>query len=270
MIGIVDGDALLYMACTAKWKYKYAQPTVQLDMDGNRIAFEIPEGLKAKYYQDAINKFHDLLDRYTSQYFCTTILTAVRGDSNFRDDVYDKYKWRRREAQAKNPDPYVPKLRQHVIEEGLAIPARYCEADDMVSIWAEEARAAGEDFIIFRVDKDLKMIPGKHFDMLHEQFMEITPLEAHRQFYQQLLMGDPTDSIPGLPKVGPVKAERALKECNSEEEMQERVVDMYMQIYGEDDWRDQLLSNGKLLYIMKHPDDWFSISNWPIVKEITL
>jgi 5'-3' exonuclease len=41
-------------------------------------------------------------------------------------------------------------------------------------------------------------------------------------------MGDTVDNIPGLPKCGPVKTERILKDCNTREECREAVKQAYI------------------------------------------
>jgi hypothetical protein len=42
---------------------------------------------------------------------------------------------------------------------------------------------------------------------------------------------------------------------------------MYMDAFGES-WYDYLLSNGKMLYLQKHADDYFKCSHWPIVQHL--
>ena len=160
-------------------------------------------------------------------------------------------------------------LRKLAVAEDYAIESVGREADDLLRIWAEQARAAGDPYIICSIDKDLKCIPGKHFLMHKKEIIEISELEALRHYYEQLLKGDPTDNIPGVPRVGQVKAEKILAPFNTEQEFQEQVVEQYLMAYGEDKWKDYLLSNAKMIHLQKHESDYFSFDSWPIIKELT-
>jgi 5'-3' exonuclease len=166
------------------------------------------------------------------------------------------------------------------VKDGMAIESVGREADDLMRIWAEEAREAGVPYVICTIDKDLKCIPGlyhkMHIDAIgrtwttEERTIEISEDYATRFYYEQLLKGDPTDNIPGVPKVGDIKAAKIIKKCTTEEEMQEAVVNEYVNAYGIDDWYDYLLSNGKMIYLQKHLNDYFSCLDWPIVQELLM
>jgi 5'-3' exonuclease len=153
------------------------------------------------------------------------------------------------------------------VEDGLAIEAHGREADDYLRIWATEAMKAGDPYVIMSIDKDLKCIPGKHYNIKHEELSDVSDKYALRFFYQQLLSGDPTDNIPGVLKIGLIKVEKYLLNTETEEEMQEIVVTTYLEAYGES-WYDYLLSNGKMIYLQKDLNDYFSISHWPVVQTL--
>lgn len=83
------------------------------------------------------------------------------------------------------------------------------EADDLVGIAAH----ANPNCIIVSPDKDLRMIPGIHYDIKHdcefvvETWGEIALVDGkligtgEKWFWAQMLMGDPVDNIKGLPYV---------------------------------------------------------------------
>ena len=191
---------------------------------------------------------------------------AVKGDYNFRNLIYEDYKLNRA-SDKKIGMMFVPIIRKKAVLEGLAIPSEGGEADDYLRIWAEQCKQAGEEHIVVTIDKDLRMIPGKYYNIKKDTLETITEIEAKRHYYEQLLKGDPTDNIPGLPKVGDIRAKNLLKDCEKEEEMQEIVISKYIETF-EDDWESWLLSNGKMIHLARHPNDYFRLDEWEIMKEL--
>jgi 5'-3' exonuclease len=144
----------------------------------------------------------------------------------------------------------------------MAVPAHGKEADDLLRIWQTEAEANGEDYVICSIDKDLKCMPGRHLNIKKNVFSVVTPEEATRFYYEQILQGDPTDNIKGVPNIGPKKAKSFLERCNSESEFQSTVVSVYHAAF-EDDWEKELKLNGSLIHLLRTEDDKFSIDSWP-------
>jgi len=274
-IAIIDGDVLAYNACESRWEKKVVKSsdgtavnTVRLDTEGKRLPIEFTIEEDKEYLMQCWENFKRQHDHLLGTVFCNDYLMAVKGLGNFRKDLYPEYKMNRHH-DPRNMNNFVPAIRELAILEEMAIPADGCEADDFIRIWAEEARAAGEDYIICSIDKDLLCIPGQHYIMQRgkERFLEVSEEEARRNFYEQLLKGDPTDNVPGIPRVGPVTAKELLVGCKTDEEFQEAVVAAYISKYG-DEWKCYLLSNGKMIYLKRHCNDYFAISDWSIVKEL--
>lgn len=84
------------------------------------------------------------------------------------------------------------------------------ETDDMVASHARLLREDNTPHIICSTDKDLKQIPGTHLNPTKMEFLEVDPTEAQASLWLQALMGDSVDNIPGLPKCGPVSAQKIL------------------------------------------------------------
>ena len=57
-------------------------------------------------------------------------------------------------------------------------------------------------------DKDLLQIPGLH--IYRGKYLTIDELESVRFLYKQILTGDSTDNIQGVPGIGPVNADKLL------------------------------------------------------------
>jgi DNA polymerase-1 len=127
------------------------------------------------------------------------------------------------------------------------------EADDAVRIRALELGL--ENVILAYIDKDLKIIGGQSFDYGTMTMREyITPLEADRFFWKQMLTGDVTDNIHGIKGVGKVKADKLLNGCETEQEMIYVVWGQYQTHFGEDAL-SRMEENVGLLWLKRTLDD---------------
>jgi DNA polymerase-1 len=183
----------------------------------------------------------------------------LTGSGNFRFNYYPEYKANR--IGAIRPK-WEPEVRQFLIDKFGAKLSEGCEADDMVGALQTDST------IIAHIDKDINMIPGWHFHwgltrqgkVIHEPHKYfITPDEAIYNFYYQMLVGDSTDNIKGVPGIGPKKA-KAILEGLSEQEMFEAVRDAY----SNDDY---MLMSGQCLWIWRKPGDIWRFPDTTISKE---
>ena len=303
MLAIIDGDVLAYQACKNRNATNrlnqndedfvrldqadvVTQPqatgeetqVIYLDQEGRKIRQDTgpkftPEE-DTKYLEVCWETFKKDLDRLMDKLFCTDYIMAVKGEvEDFRKGMYPDYKMNRHGKPQTNPAAeFVPFLRQLAVHEGYAVPANGREADDLLRTWANEARRAGQEHIICSIDKDLRCIPGKHyimhFDPKKQLVIDVSEEEGMRHYYEQLLKGDPTDNIPGVPRVGEVKAAKLISGCLTEKDMQECVVEQYLIAYGERDWYNMFLSNAKMIHLQNHQDDYFDCRHWPIIQEL--
>lgn len=84
------------------------------------------------------------------------------------------------------------------------------EADDLVFGVAHDCKANGVEFIVCSPDKDLRTIPGMHFDYRKNEFVTIDKDQARYNFFTLVLAGDDTDNIAGIPGYGPKKTKDKL------------------------------------------------------------
>jgi len=200
-LAIIDGDVLAYQACEPRWKSKAKidgnTSFVSLDWSGKTVAPEFTKEEDDRYLMKSWENFQFNLQNLLEQLYCDDYLMAVKGPSNYRYKLYPEYKMNRH-ADKNKQNLFVPILRELAVNTGLAVEAKGREADDLLRIWANEARAVGQDYIICSIDKDLKCIPGKHWLMHKNIKIEVSEEEALRHYYEQMLKGDPTDNIPGV------------------------------------------------------------------------
>lgn len=253
---LIDGDVVAYMACENRYKNGQGYTVYSLE---EKVFTEEEDRI---YLQKCWLRFQQIVTELCECCFTNEYKMAVKGNGNFRDDIFPEYK-SNRHADPKKRNPFVPKLRQMAVDTGMAVAADGREADDLLRIWQQECVANDEQYIICSIDKDLRCIPGRHYLMHKNEFITMSEEDSIRFFYEQLLKGDPTDNIRGIPKVGDVKAKRFLEPCTSEDEFQLVVSELYQEAFG-DDWERELILNGRLLYLQKTFDDHFNIDFWNV------
>lgn len=191
----------------------------------------------------------------------------LSGSKNFRKDISKEYKASRE---------YLPKpkhlryLRETLKLEYGAKEAEFGEADDELGIRAGEI---GDGCVVASIDKDLLQIPGWHYNWVNGIISKVSEKEASFAFYQQLLTGDRTDDVVGIPGIGPVKAKYILEGGASNRDLCERVWGVYRDHYGEESSLDvwgKLCKTGSLLYILrgKHQTAWIPPYLPPEVSKI--
>jgi len=166
----------------------------------------------------------------------------ITGKTNFRFGVAKTKPYKGNRAKMEKPKHYEA-LREHLLTLG-AVVSDNCEADDLVAI-----RATQFEFVIVGQDKDLMQIKGWHYNPVKEEFKQVSEEEANKSFWTQMLTGDVSDNIPGLAKVGPVKAAKTLKDCVSYDDMAKAAWELYKDKEHDIDYfREQ----GSLLWLQRY------------------
>lgn len=206
----------------------------------------------------AIENVEYSLGRARELSFCTEQAIAFKGMYNFRDDLYPAYKQipsrvtSRKAFIAHGPDvaSYIANLPDTVVADNI-------EADDLLGIWSRQL--GKHKCVIVSRDKDLDQLDGFHLNpyvRAEVMYYEVTKEAADKNFLRQLLAGDPVDNIPGLPGIGPVKS-AALRDSLSVSELADKVISLYKKAY-KDEWYSYLLANGRLLWILRKENEYFS------------
>lgn len=164
-------------------------------------------------------------------------IAFLTGSNNFRKKLNLEYKANRKD---KEPPRWLQACRGFLVSEWNAIISDGCEADDLLGI------AQTEDTRIASLDKDLKMIPGNHFNWLHNEYSYVTESDGLKHFYKQMLIGDKSDNIFGVMGLGPVKASKYIDSLIDEQDM----LEIIWSLYNEDAQR--FLMNAQCLWIMQN------------------
>lgn len=175
----------------------------------------------------------------------------LTGKGNFREEIatIKKYKGNR---DPKHKPKYYSEIRTYLMDVFHAELVEGMEADDKLAItqWAHKDKST----VIVSIDKDLDMIPGYHYNNRKGTFYYVTIDEANLAFFRQMLVGDATDNIPGVPGIGPVKAGKLLPPGTTVDEAQKIVAAEYGRAFGPIKWEETYREVATLLWMRREEE----------------
>jgi hypothetical protein len=240
-------------------------------IDSDVLRYEIGFASEVAWQQPGYPPFDfvaDMLDERIN-HICATVEATqppklyLTGKGNFRNEIAKRVPYKSRKSNKpwhfNNITAYLMCMYDVTVSLGM-------EADDLMSI--EQTNRPNETIICTR-DKDLRQVDGWHYGwelgnqpsfgpLLVEGFGEIK-LSSDRKsckgygekfFYTQCLMGDPVDSIPGIPGTAAVGAFNIMKDTKTTEEAFRAVLEAYRIAFG-DNAETELLEQGRLLYMTR-------------------
>ena len=162
--------------------------------------------------QGVLNMLRRLHKEYPADY--SACIFDAKGKT-FRDDIYPEYKANR----ASMPDD----LRAQVAPLHEAIKAmgwplimeEGVEADDVIGALAKQAEREGVRVIISTGDKDIAQLVNEHVTIVNTMSNEVLDIAGVRNKFglpperivdYLILIGDTSDNVPGVEKVGPKTA----------------------------------------------------------------
>jgi hypothetical protein len=180
---------------------------------------------------------------------------------------YDVAKTKPYKGNRNNPKPYhfYNILAYCLSEYPTLISSGGLEADDEMAIYQTE----NEGTIICSRDKDLRQVGGWHYSWECGQqrsieptftddfgFFAQTPSDkfvgyGKKFFYYQMLVGDAADNIPGVPKIGHVKAVKMLGDVTNEKDAYGLVKQSYKDVY-EGKAKETFLEQASLIWLRRH------------------
>ena len=147
----------------------------------------------------------------------------------FRDEVYSEYK----AGRAETPNELAGQFhRVHQVVDALGLPsieAPGYEADDVIGTLTRMATERGIDTVVLTGDTDLAQLVSPHVRLRYQSFAgksdtsiydvakvrERYSLEPGQLIDYKALVGDTSDNIPGIPRVGPKAAAHLLQKYGS-------------------------------------------------------
>jgi hypothetical protein len=257
-IALVDGDILPYKVGYAVEQSEYetedgefhATPgKAKQHCEANGLdPAKIAKYTEAEPLNHALYLVRNILRLVEDKTGASEIRVYLSGKRNFREKVatIKPYKGNR---PAGKPLHHAA-IRKYLIKQYNAEVVEDIEADDALGI--AQFSSAPASTTICTIDKDLNMIPGRHYNWDKNTLYSVGEYEAIRNFYMQLCTGDSTDNIQGIPNIGPKGAETIVDGCKTEQEMFYNVLAAYRE-HGLDD--GAFVETGQLIWIQRKKGD---------------
>jgi len=149
----------------------------------------------------------------------------------FRDELFEDYKAHRPPMPDDLRDQVDPLL---TMVKALGLPLLResgVEADDVIGTLAREAATRGQQVLISTGDKDMAQLVDDHITLVNTMTGKLMDRDGVEEKFgipperiidYLALVGDKSDNIPGVPKVGPKTAVKWLKEFGDLDQIIER------------------------------------------------
>lgn len=260
---LIDGDGLVYRAAFAAEKTKYLVELCN-EVQGGATYLHAETAKEADEHEGIVWKrkelepeekaltiydvmLKDIEAHYGSEDFKTVVFLSP-DLGNYREQLANRARYKGNRSDNPRPSHY-----RAVVSHALARGANLAvgqEADDELGIAATSTPGS----IIVSIDKDLMQIPGRHYDFVKKEELNVTPKEGTKFFYQQVLSGDSVDNVPGIEGIGPVKAKKLLEKAESPLECWNIALKAYEAKYGEYSF-DYALETARLVRVRTKPGE---------------
>ena len=183
------------------------------------------QGLQTGAIYGVLNMLRKLVDTYQPKYMA--VVFDAKGKT-FRDELYPQYKAHRPPMPPELSSQVTPLL-ELVRATGLPmLQVSGVEADDVIGTLAAQATEVGWETVISTGDKDLAQLVNEQVSLINtmndscldeQGVLDKFGVEPGQIIDYLSLVGDSSDNIPGIPKVGPKTAAKWLSQYGSLDEL---------------------------------------------------
>jgi 5'-3' exonuclease len=221
-------------------------------IDGDVLSYRVAFSAKDEDAVTACNKMDELI-RNLKEFIDPFKLVPtsaysfyLTGKGNFRHDVAKTALYKGNRKDVERPQ-HLHVLRQYLVDQYDAEVSDGVEADDLIATAA--AKELYNKVLIVSTDKDFNQLPVSILNPTKMEITVVSPWEATKNFYMQILTGDRVDNILGIHGIGPIKAAATLEGCDSPVAMYWACVEAYRHVC--DHPEDRVLENAQLLWLRR-------------------
>ena len=251
----------------------HVSPGVELlCVDGDGLAYYCA-GKDGTPPEQAYAWVNEMVDTFTTMARPKAVLILLTAESSPKGGRYAVATVKPYQGQRKNSRrPENWRAVRRYLEAGRAGPVQISTAAEADDLFAYHSHRHGGNIAVASQDKDMRMVPGLHVTWDRQRLFWVragqSPFHGgkqygHRWFWEQMLQGDTTDNIPGLPllygqKCGPVRAQAFLAPYYAPSAATGPVLDgvrkAYQYLY-KDEGDDRFVEQACLLWMRRVPAD---------------
>lgn len=187
---------------------------------------------------DYHKKYLDMINSLKRSYKADKVILCVdKGGSTYRKSIYAEYKYNRKQKQDAQTDQERKEFEEffksfeaslvYVAENSDYPIVRYqgVEADDTIAYVCSKFKKLGKDHIwVVSSDRDLNLLVDEgvsQFSYVTRKEFTVANWSEHYDFSRdeyisvKCLMGDSGDNVPGVPGIGPKRAQQLVQEYGS-------------------------------------------------------
>lgn len=255
---LIDFDVVVYSSAFAAQKTSYIYNGVEYEGKRklreacpNAVEDEIETIVRAEPLGHARQCARQLIQSILDA--CAPVAEVkgwLTGPGNFREKVATIQPYKGNRTQ--QPPVWKSEIQDYLVTECGGEFVNGIEADDKLVV---EFLKAPERSIVATIDKDLAQVEGiKLYNWQKKTLTTIDEVTAKRNFYKQLLKGDPTDHIKGVEGIGDAKAEKLIGKLKDEKVMMTVTYAEYLKAYGDKAWQ-YLVETARLIYMLRSDSD---------------
>lgn len=270
MKALIDGDILIYRCGFAIEHSKYNVYIRGEEFHGPIAVYNYKKEIPKEQVEDtgcSIEKETEIEPLENCLHAVSTTIEAIldavetkehqvylSGEGNFREKIAVTSVYKGNRDPLHKPK-YYNDIKEYLVKRWNAVVVDGMEADDAMGIeqWNWVSELYNDETIICTTDKDLDQIIGWHYNFVKKEKYWIDEDVALRNFYTQLLTGDPVDNVQGIQGMGPSGARKILEGCRTREEYYAKASAAYVAAYG-DKGMERLNEMAQLVWIRRERD----------------
>ena len=256
-------------------------------VDALNLAFRYKHSGARNFAEDYLRTVQSLSKSYKARW---TIIAADQGSSSYRKDIYPLYKQNRKdkyeqqtEAERAEFELFFEDFTATLELLGEHYPVlRYqgVEADDIAAyVVSKKAKLGIPEIWLMSSDKDWDLLvqPGvgrfsyvTRKETTYENWNDHYSFEPTDYIHVKCLMGDSGDNVPGVPGVGPKRAQQLVEEYGTTWDIINSIPlpGRYKYIQAINQSREQLETNYKLMDLQTYCKDALGVDNCKNIDEI--
>ena len=209
---VIDGSIVAYAAGFAneKWGYKATMSDgsiieVAKKADLSEVIDDVVSTEKYRIEDNGCDIVTTTVDNMINRIEKNTnreCVIALDGDKNYRKEANLSFPYKGNRDPNHRPR-YIKETLEHMMFCYAFESEEYLEGDDIIGSFPEPK-------IMASIDKDLLQVPGVHYNWKANEFRAVSASQGLKNLAYQLLVGDKVDNIPGIPRIGKIKATKIL------------------------------------------------------------